>query len=59
MNLEQQTREADMNLLNQYKKELDDLNKGIGLAKCMTLREIVETKALLTETINGYKGYLD
>ena len=59
MNLEQQTREADMNLLNQYKKELDDLNKGIGLAKCMSLKEIIYAKAVLTETINGYKGYLD
>ena len=56
--LEKQTKEADMKLLEQYRKELSDLEKGIGLAKCMSLKEIVYAKAVLIESIKGYKGYL-
>ena len=56
--LEQQTRKADMDLLEQYRKELSDLENGRGLAKCMSLKEIVYAKAVLIESINGFRGYL-
>jgi len=58
MDFEQQTKEADMKLLEQYRKELSDLEKGIGLAKCMSKREIEEAKVMLRITIQSFKGYL-
>lgn len=58
MNLEQQTREADIKLLNQYEKELSDLENGIGLAKCMSSWEIRNAKIDLREAIRSFKDYL-
>lgn len=56
--LEKQTREADMRLLNQYKKELNDLEKGIGLARYMCQEEIRSAMIRLGYEIKSFKGYL-
>lgn len=56
--LEEETREADRALLNQYKKELADLEAGDGLAKYMYKPEIERAKTELKAAIAGL-GYLE
>ena len=56
--LEEETREADRALLNQYKKELADLEAGNGLAKYMYKPEIERAKIELKAAIAGL-SYLE
>ena len=56
--LDEETRKADKALLNQYKKELADLEAGNGLAKFMREPEIEEAKQQLKAAIAGLK-YVD
>lgn len=56
--LDEETRRADKALLDQYKKELHDLEQGTGLAKFMYEPEIEEAKQQLRDAIIGLK-YVD
>ena len=56
--LKLETLEADKALLEQYRKELAELERGEGLAKTMCPDEIYHAKKWLIEAIEGYRGYL-
>ena len=49
--LHNETMRMNMELVSQYKKELDDLNKGIGLSKSMSPEEIESAKNMLIDAI--------
>ena len=57
--LDQQQREADTELLIQYKKELKDLEEHKGLAKFMSKSEIIIAKRQLIEHITDLESYLN
>lgn len=50
---------ADVDLLAQYKSELDDLERGVGLAKVMSTREIHYAKLQLKEHIKSLESALN
>ena len=50
---------ADVELLSQYKRELDDLERGVGLAKVMSTREIRSAKLQLKEHIKSLESALN
>lgn len=56
--LEKETREADMELLNQYRKELKDIDNNVGIARMMSDTEKRAAKVMLQSSIESYRGYL-
>lgn len=56
--LEEETRKADQELLDQYRKERDDIKHNRGIAKIMNSVEKRYAINSLTEAIEGFKGYL-
>ena len=50
---------ADIDLLAQYKSELDNLERGVGLAKVMSTREIRSAKLQLKEHIKSLESALN
>ena len=56
--LEEETKRADQALLDQYRFELDQLNRGQGIARTMSKSQISVAKAQLAAAIRGFKGYL-
>ena len=46
---------ADVNLLHQYEEELEDLERGVGLARIMSPIEIMHAKKSLKEHISSLK----
>ena len=50
---------ADVELLNQYKSELEDLEKGVGLARLMSKGEIRSAKLQLKEHIKSLESALN
>lgn len=58
VDLEKETREADMELLNQYRKELKDIDNNAGIARMMSDTEKRAAKAMLQSSIESYRGYL-
>ena len=56
--LEKETREADMELLNQYRKELKDIDNNAGIARMMSDTEKRAAKVMLQSSIESYRGYL-
>lgn len=51
--LEKETLESNKELLEQYKKELNDLENHTGLAKCMSDNEIKYARKSLESSINS------
>ena len=58
IDLEKETREADMELLNQYRKELKDIDNNAGIARMMSDTEKRAAKVMLQSSIESYRGYL-
>ena len=56
--LAKNTKETDMKLLQQYRKELANLINGRGLAEIMSSAEIKLAIKDLEEAIECYRGYL-
>ena len=50
---------ADAELLTQYKRELDDLERGVGLARLMSEGEIRSAKLQLKEHIKSLESALN
>ena len=51
--------ESEKALVEQYKKELRDLEEGKGLAKCMSPTEIKWAKRDLRKAIDSYQEIYD